>query len=275
MRDQIAAARPEGWREHLHEIIFEADTRAGRVFDTSLMLAIIASIAVVSLDTVESIAHRHHSLLTAAEWFFTILFSIEYLLRLICVQNRLRYATSFFGIIDLFSVLPTYASLLLPGAESLLLLRALRLLRIFRIFKLARFMSEERALRESLYAARARITVFLVTALISIVLMGALMYLIEGPENGFTSIPVGMYWAVVTLTTVGYGDVTPQTPAGQLISVAMMVLGYSLIIVPTGILSAELARAKNHVPTSQYCRECSREGHDSDATNCKYCGANL
>jgi voltage-gated potassium channel len=275
MRDEIAAARPEGWRAHLHEIIFEADTRAGRVFDVTLIIAIVASITVVSLDTVESIAEEHHTLLTAAEWFFTILFSIEYILRLVCVQNRLRYATSFFGIIDLFSVLPTYDSLLLPGAESLLLLRALRLLRIFRIFKLARFLSEERALRASLYAARARIAVFLVTALIAIVLMGAMMFLIEGPENGFSSIPVGMYWAVVTLTTVGYGDVTPQTPVGQLLSVAMMILGYSLIIVPTGILSAELARAKNHVPTSQHCRECSREGHDSDATYCKYCGAAL
>ncbi len=275
MRDEIAAARPDGWRAHLHEIIFEADTRAGRVFDVALIIAIVASITVVSLDTVESIAEEHHTLLTAAEWFFTILFSIEYILRLVCVQNRLRYATSFFGIIDLFSVLPTYASLLLPGAESLLLLRALRLLRIFRIFKLARFLSEERALRASLYAARARIAVFLVTALIAIVLMGAMMFLIEGPENGFSSIPVGMYWAVVTLTTVGYGDVTPQTPVGQLLSVAMMILGYSLIIVPTGILSAELARAKDHVPTSQHCRECSREGHDSDATYCKYCGAAL
>ena len=275
MRDQIAAARPEGWRAHLHEIIFEADTRAGRSFDIALIIAIVASITVVSLDTVESIANRHHALLTAAEWFFTVLFSIEYLLRLICVQNRLRYATSFFGIIDLLSVLPTYASLLIPGAESLLLLRALRLLRIFRVFKLARFLSEERALRASLYAARARIGVFLVTALIAIVLMGATMYLIEGPESGFTSIPVGMYWAVVTLTTVGYGDVTPQTALGQLLSVAMMILGYSLIIVPTGILSAELARAKEHVPTSQHCRECSREGHDIDATHCKYCGATL
>jgi len=275
MRDEIAAARPEGWRAHLHEIIFEADTRAGRVFDVALIISIVASITVVSLDTVESIAEEHHALLTAAEWFFTILFSLEYILRLVCVQNRLRYATSFFGIIDLFSVLPTYASLLLPGAESLLLLRALRLLRIFRIFKLARFLSEERALRASLYAARARIAVFLVTALIAIVLMGAMMFLIEGPENGFSSIPVGMYWAVVTLTTVGYGDVTPQTAVGQLLSVVMMILGYSLIIVPTGILSAELARAKNHIPTSQHCRECSREGHDSDATYCKYCGASL
>jgi voltage-gated potassium channel len=275
MRDEIAAARPEGWRAHLHEIIFEADTRAGRAFDVALIIAIVASITVVSLDTVESIAKEHHALLTAAEWFFTILFSTAYILRLVCVQNRLRYATSFFGIIDLFSVLPTYASLLLPGAESLLLLRALRLLRIFRIFKLARFLSEERALRASLYAARARIAVFLVTALIAIVLMGAMMFLIEGPENGFSSIPVGMYWAVVTLTTVGYGDVTPQTPVGQLLSVAMMILGYSLIIVPTGILSAELARAKDHAPTSQHCRECSCEGHDSDAAYCKYCGAAL
>lgn len=275
MRDEIAAARPEGWRAHLHEIIFEADTRAGRVFDVTLIVAIVASITVVSLDTVDSIAAEHHTLLTAAEWFFTILFSAEYVLRLICVQNRLRYAISFFGIIDLFSVLPTYASLLLPGAESLLLLRALRLLRIFRIFKLARFLSEERALRASLYAARARIAVFLVTALIAIVLMGAIMFLVEGPENGFSSIPVGMYWAVVTLTTVGYGDVTPQTPVGQVLSVVMMILGYSLIIVPTGILSAELARARNHVPTSQHCRECSREGHDSDAVHCKYCGTAL
>ena len=225
MRDQIAAARPHGCRAHLHEVIFEADTRAGRVFDTVLIVSIIASIVVVSLDTVETIAKQYHSLLTAAEWFFTILFSLEYLLRLICVQNRLRYATSFFGLIDLFSVLPTYVSLLVPGAESLLLLRALRLLRIFRVFKLVRFLSEERALRASLYAARARIGVFLVTAEIAIVLMGTTMYLVEGPKNGFSSIPVGMYWAVVTLTTVGYGDVTPQTWLGQVLSAAMMDIG--------------------------------------------------
>lgn len=275
MRDRIAAARPDGWRGHLHETIFEADTRIGRIFDVTLIVSIIASVVVVSLDTVESVANRYHSLLTTAEWVFTILFSIEYLLRLVSVHNRLRYATSFFGIVDLFSVLPTYLSLLLPGAESLLVLRALRLLRIFRVFKLVRFVSEERALRASLHAARARLAVFLVTVAIAVVIMGAMMYVVEGPESGFTSIPVGMYWAVVTLTTVGYGDVTPQTGLGQLLSVGMMILGYSLIIVPTGILSVELARARDHALTSQHCRECSREGHDSDATHCKYCGADL
>ncbi len=275
MRDRIAAARPESWREQLHEIIFEADTRAGKIFDVSLLVAIVASVFVVTVDSVDHIREDHHALLVSAEWILTIGFTIEYVLRLVCVRNPFRYALSFFGIVDLLSILPTYVSLFIPGTESLLVIRSLRLLRVFRVFKLARFLTEATELRASVDAAKAKLAVFLVTVVISVVILGAAMYVVEGPENGFTSVPVGMYWAVVTLTTVGYGDVTPQTPLGQGLAVAMMILGYSLIIVPTGIVSAEMALGQSHRITSQHCLGCSREGHDVDAVHCKFCGERL
>lgn len=275
MRDRIAAARPETWREHLHEIIFEADTPAGKAFDVALLIAIAASVLTVTLDSVDQFQEDFHGPLSIAEWVFTIGFTIEYVLRLVCVRNPLRYAVSFFGIVDLLSILPTYVSLLYPGTESLLVIRSLRMLRVFRVFKLARHLSEATELRASIGAARAKLSVFVITVVIAVVIVGAAMYVVEGPKNGFTSVPVGMYWAVVTLTTVGYGNVTPQTPLGQMLAVAMMILGYSLIIIPTGIVSAEMAIAQRHRMTSQYCPRCSREGHDFDAVYCKFCGAPL
>lgn len=275
MREDIAAARPETWREHLHEIIFEADTTLGKSFDVMLIVSIVASVIVVTLDSVDQFRADHHTLLVAAEWVLTIGFTIEYVLRLVCVRNPLRYAFSFFGLVDLLSIIPTYVSLVIPGTESLLVIRSLRLLRVFRVFKLARFLTEATELRRGIEAARAKLAVFMVTVIISVVIVGAAMYVVEGPQNGFTSVPVGMYWAVVTLTTVGYGDVTPQTPLGQGLAVAMMILGYSLIIVPTGIVSAEMALAQSQSMTSQHCPRCSREGHDTDARFCKYCGSRL
>ena len=275
MQQSTAAASPEGWRERLHEVIFEADTPAGKRFDVALLIAIFVSVLVVTLDSVEDIRLEYHDPLVVLEWILTIAFTAEYVLRLICVRRPLRYAVSFFGIVDLLSILPTYASVLFPGTESLLVIRSLRLLRIFRIFKLARFLTEASELRAGIYAARAKMGVFVVTVVISVVIAGAGMYVIEGPENGFTSVPRGMYWAVVTLTTVGYGDVTPQTPLGQMVSVVMMILGYSLIIVPTGIVSAELALASSPRISSQHCAGCAREGHDLDATFCKFCGDRL
>lgn len=275
MRDRIAAARPRSWREHLHEVIFEADTPTGKAFDVALIVAILASVVVVTLDSVEEVNRRHHDALVVAEWLVTLAFTVEYVLRLVCVRRPIHYAVSFFGVVDLLSILPTYVGLFVPGAESLLVIRSLRLLRVFRVFKLARFLSEATELRASIHAARAKLAVFVVTVVISVVIAGTAMYVVEGPEHGFTSVPKGMYWAVVTLTTVGYGDVTPETPLGQMLSVVMMILGYSLIIVPTGIVSAELALAGHHRITSQHCPACSREGHDADAVYCKYCGEKL
>ena len=213
----------------------------------------------------------------AGEWFFTILFTVEYVLRLMCVRRPLRYALSFFGLVDLLAVIPTYVSLFLPGSQSLAVIRALRLLRVFRIFKLAQFLSEATALRHALWASRAKITVFLATVLILVVIVGSAMYLIEGPDNGFTSIPLSMYWAVVTMTTVGYWRTSPPIPRwAKTLAAIMMILGYSLIIVPTGIIGAELVSADEDEDVStQACPDCSAEGHDPDAVHCKHCGAKL
>lgn len=265
----------DSWREHLHTIIFEADTAAGKRFDTALLVAIIASILAVMLDSMQEVASRYGDLLDGVEWVLTLAFTVEYILRLACVKQPLRYAFSFFGIVDLLSIIPTWASLFLPGSESMLVIRSLRLLRVFRVFKLGRFVDEATLLRQSLSAARAKLAVFVTTVIIAVVILGTAMYVVEGPEHGFTSVPVGMYWAVVTLTTVGYGDLTPQTPFGQLLSVTMMILGYSLIIVPTGILSVELAQASSRQVSTRHCTECSEEGHDHDAQHCKFCGAEL
>jgi voltage-gated potassium channel len=255
--------------------VFEADTPAGRAFDVALVAAILAAVVCVVLESVRDLSEGARTALWVAEWIFTALFTIEYVLRLVCVGQPLRYALSFFGLVDLLAVLPTYLSLVWPGAQSLLVIRALRLLRVFRVLKLGRYLSEARALRQALLQSRAKITVFLATILVSITIVGAAMYLIEGPENGFTSIPIAMYWAVVTMTTVGYGDISPRTPLGQLLASALMVLGYALIIVPTGIVSAEMVQQSRRPITTQVCPECSREGHDFDARHCKWCGARL
>jgi voltage-gated potassium channel len=263
------------WREHLHEIIFEADTPLGKAFDVALLLAIFLSILAVMLESVAAIREQHGAVLRAAEWFFTILFTIEYVLRLISVRRPLRYATSFLGIVDLLSILPTYLSLFVAGTQSLLVIRSLRLLRIFRVLKVARFLHEVTALTTAIRNSRVKIIVFLMAVLTIVLIMGASMYVIEGEAGGFTSIPRGMYWAIVTVTTVGYGDIAPTTVLGQVVAAIAMILGYSLIIIPTGIFSMELVQAARKEVTTTSCPECLREGHDKDADFCKYCSAKL
>ncbi len=263
------------WRARLHEIIFEADTAAGRAFDVLLLWCIVLSVLAVLLESVAAVHERFAWFLRAAEWAFTILFTVEYILRLISVGRPLRYAISFFGVVDLLAIVPTYLSMLLPGAQTLLVIRALRLLRVFRVLKLARFVEESHVLGRALRASRHKITVFLGTVLTLVLIVGTLMYLIEGEANGFDSIPRSMYWAIVTLTTVGYGDIAPTTVLGQMLASLVMILGYSIIAVPTGIVTVELSKATQGQVSTQACPQCSAEGHDTDAKHCKYCGARL
>jgi voltage-gated potassium channel len=266
---------PVSVRRRLHEIIFEADTPAGRFFDAALIVSIVISVILVMLDSVESIRASWGDVLYAAEWMFTLLFTAEYALRLYCVGRPLKYATSFFGIVDLFAILPTYFSILLPGSQYLLVIRILRVLRIFRVFKLVQYLGEARLLIQALRASRRKITVFLFTVLTLVCIFGSFMYLIEDAAAGFTSIPRSIYWSIVTLTTVGYGDISPQTNIGQLLASVIMIIGYSILAVPTGIVTVEISQAfKKHI-TTQACPDCSREGHDRDARFCKYCGAQL
>ncbi len=265
-----------GWRKVAFEVIFEADTPAGKWFDVALILCIVASVAVVMLDSIAGVNESHGRLLNVLEWFFTILFTIEYILRLVCVGNPARYAVSFFGVVDLLAIVPAYAGLALAGTQYLTVIRILRVLRIFRVLKLGECVGEANVLKRALIASRKKIFVFLFTVLTMVVIIGSIIFLIEGKENGFTSIPKGVYWAVVTLTTVGYGDLSPQTPLGQLLASMVMILGYSIIAVPTGIMTVELTQAaKDKKITSQTCPECSKQGHDPDAAHCKYCGAKL
>jgi voltage-gated potassium channel len=262
----------------LHEVIFEADTPAGKAFDLLLFAAILLSVVVAMLDTVAVVHERYGALLYGIEWTFTILFTIEYVLRFISVLHPIRYATSFYGVVDLLAVLPTYLSLIIAGSQSLLVIRVLRLLRIFRVFKLARYLRASSVLWEALKASRPRITVFLLTVFTLVIVVGTLMYLIEGPRNGFTSIPRGIYWAIVTMTTVGYGDIAPRTVVGQALAAIVMILGYGIIAVPTGIFSVELvaaARQQERKISTQVCPGCTREGHEADAVHCKFCGSRL
>jgi len=265
-----------GWRKVAFEVIFEADTPAGKWFDVVLILCIVASVAVVMLDSIAGVHESHWRLLNVLEWFFTILFTVEYILRLVCVGNPARYAVSFFGVVDLLAIVPTYAGLVLAGTHYLVVIRILRVLRIFRVLKLGECVGEANVLKRALIASRKKIFVFIFTVLTMVVIIGSIIFLIEGPDNGFTSIPKSVYWAVVTLTTVGYGDLSPQTPFGQLLASMVMILGYSIIAVPTGIMTVELTQAaKDKKITSQTCPECSKQGHDPDAAHCKYCGAEL
>lgn len=279
---------PKTLRENLYEVIFEADTPAGKYFDIALLIAILLSVLVIMLESVESIDTIYARQFSFAEWFFTILFTIEYGARIFCARRPLRYIFSFYGIVDLLSILPTYLILIAlesegPEAEKLHqlgVIRALRLLRAFRIFKLGHMLSGAAELREAIWATRSKITVFLATVVIAVVIEGAALHLIEGPTNpGFSSIPQGMYWAIVTMTTVGYGDATPETPLGKCLAAVIMVLGYSLIIVPTGLVTAELAHASGGWGrvriSTQVCPECMKEGHEADATFCKFCGSRL
>ena len=264
------------WRRRVHEIVFEADTAAGKLFDVFLITAIVISVTVVMLDSVTTIHDRYGQELLVLEWAFTILFTAEYVVRLISVQNARRYVTSFFGVVDLLAILPTYLSVLMPGSQSLLVIRTLRLFRVFRVFKLASYVKEGDFLMAALRASRAKITVFVSSILSIAVVVGSLLYLIEGEASGFTSIPRAMYWAIVTMTTVGYGDIAPATTLGQVAAAGLMILGYAIIAVPTGIVSVELAKLNPLSKVStQACLVCSREGHDRDASYCKYCGSAL
>ncbi|MGH7391507.1 MAG: ion transporter [Candidatus Rokuibacteriota bacterium] len=275
-RSARAPGRPPapGWRRRLHEIIFEADTPAGRAFDVALLVAILLTVLAVLLESIPDVREEYGGALRAVEWTFTGLFTVEYGLRLLSVTRPARYAVSFFGLVDLLAILPTYLALAIPQTQSLMVIRAIRLLRVFRILKLTRFLADAELLIRALRASRRKITLFLGGLVTIVLIMGTLMYLIEGEEHGFTSIPRSMYWAVVTLTTVGYGDIVPQTPLGRTLAAFVMILGYSIIAVPTGIVSVELAQASRPVST-QACPACGRQGHDADARHCKHCGAAL
>ena len=260
-------------REKIRIIIFEADTPAGRVFDITLLCAIAASVGVVMMESVAPIRDDYGPELRALEWFFTLLFTVEYALRLYVAPKRLAYARSFFGLVDFLSVLPTYLSLLIPGSQSLLTIRALRLLRVFRVLKLAPYLGEANVLSEALEASRRKVTVFMGTVLVLVTILGSAMYLIEGSASGFTSIPRSVYWAIVTLTTVGYGDITPETIPGQVLASIVMIMGYAIIAVPTGIVTAEIMHAqRGQEVTTRTCMHCLSEGHRHDAAFCRNCG---
>jgi voltage-gated potassium channel len=262
-------------RTRLHEIIFEADTPEGRLFDVVLLLTILSSVAVVLLESVAEVRARVGPTLRALEWGFTILFTIEYLLRLASVGRPLRYARSAFGLIDLLAILPTYLSVFLPGAQSLLVVRLLRLLRIFRVLKLAEYLRESGTLVQALRASRRKIAVFLLTVVTIVVVVGAMMYVIEGERHGFTSIPLSIYWAIVTITTVGYGDLAPASTLGRALSIVLMLTGYGIIAVPTGIVTVELTRASAQPISTQACPGCGIAGHEHDAVYCRRCGTRL
>ena len=263
------------WQMRLHGVIFEADTRAGKTFDIALLCCILLSLAVVMLESIRSVREGHAALLHAIEWILTLLFTAEYVLRLACLGRPLHYARSFFGIVDLVAIAPTYLALILPGAQYFLVVRVLRLLRVFRIFKLGHYLSEADILSTALRASRRKIEVFLVAVFTLVTLFGALMHVVEGEQNGFTSIPVGVYWAVVTLTTVGYGDISPQTPAGQVIASLIMIVGYAIIAVPTGIVTAEITYASHPKVSTQACPHCGIGAHEYGAEFCRKCGAKL
>lgn len=270
--------RPQdGWRLRLYTIIFEADTRAGQLFDRWLIGLIIASVLVVMLDSVPAIRERYALPLSVLEWSFTLLFTGEYVARLVCVRHPWRYARSFFGVVDLLSVLPTYLALLLPGTHVLADVRVLRLVRVFRVFKLTAYVAEYQTLGRALVASSRKIMVFLSVVLMIVLIMGTLMYLVEGPENGFTSIPTSVYWAITTMTTVGFGDITPKTDPGRFIASLMMLLGWGTLAVPTGIVTTEIAAQRTHrnPTTTRTCHECLTEGHSPDARYCLHCGAPL
>lgn len=259
-------------QHRLHEIIFEAETPAGKLFDVLLIVFIIASVAAVMLDSVQSIRQDYAALFDILDWVFTVVFTLEYIARLYAVSRPLAYARSFYGIVDLLAVLPGYISFIFPGAQYLSAVRIFRVLRVFRILKLAHYLDESDLLFNSIVASRKRITVFLMGVLTLVVFIGAIMYVIEGEENGFTSIPLSIYWAVVTLTTVGYGDMSPKTSLGQAFSVLIMIVGYGIIAIPTGIVTHEMALQGRSVST-RACPACGSDGHDETASYCKNCGA--
>jgi len=263
------------WRNWLYVVIFRSDTPAGKAFDVALLWSIFLSVFAVMLESIADVRLTYGGVLRQAEWFFTVLFSLEYILRLISAPSARRYALSFFGIVDLLSILPTFISLAFEGTQVLLVIRAIRLLRFFRIFKLAQYVGEARALQRALRASSPKITVFLGSVLAAVTVAGTVMYMIEGEAHGFTSIPRGIYWAVVTMTTVGYGDIAPRTVLGQLVAMVLMIVGYGIIAVPTGIVSAEMVQAGREASSARICSECAAHLHDADAAFCKHCGSRL
>jgi voltage-gated potassium channel len=282
VRDRFGKSKLSGWRLKIYEVIFESDTPLGKGFDVALIVVILLSVIAVMLESIAEFRNAHLPLLRMAEWVFTIVFTLEYIVRLICVGKPLRYAFSFFGIVDFLAVIPTYLSLLVPGAQYLLIIRLLRVLRIFRVLKLAAYLSESTVLAQALRASRRKIEIFIFTVLTLVVILGSIMYLVEGEENGFTSIPRSIYWAIVTLTTVGYGDISPQTDLGQTLAAFIMIIGYAIIAVPTGIVTAEITRAELGKKASVeegtralICPTCYAAGHDEDARFCKNCGSRL
>ena len=262
-------------RDDIRIIIFEADTPAGKAFDVALIVAILLSVLAIMLDSVESIHQRYGEALLAVEWVFTILFTIEYAVRVWCINTKWLYIRSFYGVVDLICLIPSYLSLLFPGAQYFLVIRVLRVLRVFRVLRLVRYVGEAELLRDAMVASRRKITVFLFTVLALVIIFGSLMYLVEGlnPDTQFTSIPQSVYWAVVTLTTVGYGDIVPQTPVGQMLANLVMIMGYGIIAVPTGIVTMELNEAASRRrANTRTCPECSAEGHRREAAFCFRCG---
>ncbi len=273
--DVKAKAMMPAWKRSLHEVIYEAETPAGKLFDLVLFAMIIGSVIAVMLESVEGLRAQFGHYYRAAEWVFTILFTIEYGLRLLSSANPLRYAVSFFGVIDLLSILPTYLSVGMEGAQSLLVVRCLRLLRVFRVLKLAQMSVEAETLWVAVKASRNKITVFVGAVFAISIIMGTIMYVIEGAGSKISDIPTGIYWALSTVSTVGYGDIVPNTAAGRFITSVLMILGYGLIAVPTGIVSVELAHATRLAVSTNSCPACHKEGHDLDALYCRFCGAKI
>lgn len=262
-------------KDRLYRVVFESDTPGGKRFDITLLIAILLSVAIILVDSVESVRAQYAQYLTGGEWFFTLLFTAEYALRLYCSPNRLKYATSFFGIIDLLAILPTYLGLVFTGMHYLLVVRILRLLRIFRILKLKNYLTEADVLMTALRSSRPKITVFIWAVVTIVVIVGATMYVIEGQERGFDNIPKSIYWAIVTLTTVGYGDMSPKSPLGQFFACIVMLLGYAIIAVPTGIVTVELTHAARSKQRRLPCPNCAAAVLDPEAVFCARCGADL
>lgn len=277
MKQEIQGNKSDvpAWRAYLHQVIFEADTVAGKAFDVALIVCILLSVCAVMLESIASVREQYGVALSVAEWVFTILFTVEYFLRLLCVGKPRKYAGSFFGVVDLLAIIPTYASLLLPGSHYLIVIRLLRILRIFRLFKLVQYLNEAHLIGQALRASSRKIAVFLFAVLTLIVIFGSLIYMVEGEEHGFISIPRSIYWTIVTLTTVGYGDISPKTGLGQFLASIVMILGYGIIAVPTGIVTVEMSHGFKKECTTRSCPACGAEGHDVDADYCKFCGGLL
>jgi voltage-gated potassium channel len=271
-----AEEKERSWQSRLHETIYESNTLAGKIFDVTLLVLIVASIMVVILDSIPAWHAEYGQLFSNLEWVFTGLFTIEYILRLVCIKRPMKYVFSFLGIIDLLAIIPGYLSIFFTGAESLLVFRALRLMRVFRIFKLSHYVSEMRFLGAAIKGSLRKISIFMLIVLMLVIILGSVMYLVEGGKNGFSSIPESIYWAIVTITTVGYGDITPTTTMGKFVASFIMLVGYGIIAVPTGIITTEMAIAvRNKEQKDEVCPRCGKEGHDVDAKFCKQCGERL